>query len=171
MSVYNKIIASVASASRMTHLIVLTRTAHPSVLAAGRHCELEVIALQHGVKEHSFKHGEELLSKMLTMKAMDKARSLVKSVGEKRVRSSDLSFITVSAGEGQVVCMKDIEPGKSWTCGFNKNPTDLETRMVTLLHQEFGQRLPDSPRLASTPFFHPFPPFPRPSSLTPFLLA
>jgi len=138
VAIYEGILKSVVKAQNMTHLIVLTRTSHPSLLVAGRRCGLETIAFVEKVSPHSMGHGEELLRKMTTMAMMVKAKALVQKVGTKRVSVGSLTFITAQNVPNDLVAVKDIEidVSKSWRAGFNKNPMDLEAMMVKLFHAE-----------------------------------
>ena len=135
---YGKVLNSVLKAQSMTHLLVLTRTAHPALLAAGRECGLEVIALVEGANPHARSHGEELLKKLTTMRKMPAAKAQTGSQGTKRVIAGALSFIVVDAPTS-LIALKVVELDSSvgsWRQGLNKNPVDLDEKMGHLLHTE-----------------------------------
>ena len=60
MMLFNEVVA----AAHATHILVLTRTSHPSALVAGRALEKETICLVRGPSQHSLKHGEALLMRI-----------------------------------------------------------------------------------------------------------
>ena len=138
VALYETVLGTLLGLGRATHLTVMTRSAHPSPLIAGRANLLEVIALFSGTSDHSFKHGEEILEKKMIMKSMAKAKSEV-SVGIKRVASHELAFIMVDGSEvTQPVAMKSVVPAATsgWRAGFNLNPSDLETKILDLLQKD-----------------------------------
>ena len=110
---------------------------------AGRHRQLEIIALVAGASDHSAKHGEQVLQKLLAMQAMPKAKASSVKAAVKRVSCSALPFIRVDLEGEQIVAMKSVTVsplptaacplGSAWRVGFNINPTDLETKMISLL--------------------------------------
>ncbi len=124
----------------MTHLLVLSRSAHPGLLIAGRSQHLEVVALIEGANPHMLGHGEELLHKLETMNHMKAARRLVEDTGaKKRVEIRQLAFISAAAPEASsLICLRDIAPTteSGWRGGFNKSPLDLEQKMISLLQRE-----------------------------------
>ncbi len=132
--------SSVCKADRMTHLLVLTRSAHPGLLIAGRAQHLQVVALIEGARPHSLGHGEELLHKLETMNHMKAARCLVEDTGaKKRVEVRQLAFMSAAAPEASsLICLRDIAPApeSGWRGGFNKAPLDLEQKMISLLQRE-----------------------------------
>ena len=126
----------------MRHFIALSRTAHPSAIIAARARKLEVIALVQA-KKHSFGHGEELLHKLTTLRMMKTAQAAVGNRGVKRVQQAHLSFITIAAPpkKEQIVRMKEVEvsDASAWRGGFNKNPMDIEEKMVSLLQAQLAE--------------------------------
>ena len=125
----------------MSHLILLTRSAHPNHLIAARDTGLEVIALV-AASDHSFGHGQDLLEKLLTMRAMPRAKSLVApTTAGKRVRAQGMNFIAAAVDAGAVqVPMCDETPTKlaasGWRGGFDLNPTDMESRLIKQTQKE-----------------------------------
>ena len=81
----------------MTHLLLMTRTAHPGFLVAAREAKLSVITLVEGAGAHNRKHGDALLRSIITARNIKAAReaSGVQATGAKRFR--DIAFIVVSA--------------------------------------------------------------------------
>jgi hypothetical protein len=127
----------------MTHLIVATRTAHPGLLVAGRQARLEVIAYIEGQKEHAVQHGEALLFSRLVAGLMPTAAEAVGDQGNKRVRQHTLKFIIVPAPPAtrQVVRVKEVmpSPDSGWRAGFNKQPVDVESRMLAQVQTEMDR--------------------------------
>ena len=72
--VHEKILAQVARGSSLSHLILMTRTAHPGLCVAARGLNLECIVLIQGNKEHCLAHGRELLRKMLVVNKYTSAK-------------------------------------------------------------------------------------------------
>ncbi len=122
---------------RLSHVILATRTAHPNLLVAARNAKMDVIACVTA-SDHSFKHGEELLEKLLVMQQMPAARQAVKPALVKRVAVSSLQFISVEVEGEQGPAMKSVRPTpeSAWRGGFNLNPSDLETKMLKQMHWE-----------------------------------
>ena len=136
---YKRILNDVMKAGSLTHLVVLTRTAHPGVFIAGLESRLEVVAFV-GAKPHSIGHGQDLLQKLATMRVMNKAQTMTTTKHVKRVCASGLSFINLQAPQEQTIRMKDIVPvGASWRAGFNKNPMDLEEKVLALLQLDLEE--------------------------------
>lgn len=87
-----------------------------------------------------------MLQKLLAMQAMPKAQASAVKAAVKRVSASALPFIRVDVEGEQVVAMKSVTVapsptaacplGSAWRAGFNINPTDLETKMITLLEKD-----------------------------------
>jgi hypothetical protein len=123
----------------MSHLILLTRSAHPSHLIAARDVGLEVIALV-GASDHSFAHGQDLLEKLLTMRAMPRAKKLVApSTAGKRVRGQGMNFIAAGVAqcaEQVPMCDAAPDPSSGWRGGFDLNPTDMESRLIKQTQKE-----------------------------------
>ena len=141
VAVHSKVLHQVANASSLSHLIVLTRSAHPGLFIAGRQCKLEMIALIQGVKEHCLAHGRELLRTMLiSIKYPDAKQQVGVTSTVKRIRASSLPFIVVKAPEKeqQLILMREVEPdpASSWRMGFNKRPLAVEEKMIVLLQKE-----------------------------------
>ncbi len=61
ISYYTCILENVGQSATSSNLIVLTRTAHPALLIAGRKQRLEVFSLVQGPKPHSLRHGQALM--------------------------------------------------------------------------------------------------------------
>ncbi len=139
IAAHARIFADVLKATQRTHLLLLTRTAHPGVIIAAREANLKVTCLQQGVAQHASAHGSILLKKVLAMRKLGIARGMVVQPSpEKRAREPSLQFITVEAPIEQPVHVKEIEPSTSWRGGLNKYPKDMEDKLLKELHQELG---------------------------------
>ena len=140
ISLQKCILSTICRASERTHLLLLTRTAHPGSIIAGRECGLKVIALQQGVSSHSAAHGAALLQAVMTSRKMTAARAVVGNTsGQKRVHSSDLQFIALRVeDEDQTIRVRDIEPhpDSKWRAGMNKMPTLIEEKVVEQVQRE-----------------------------------
>ena len=140
IAAHKQVFSSVLHATQRTHLLLLTRTAHPGVMVAARESNLKVIALVQGVRHHSYEHGKALLNDLLCASKLPMARSLVASLstGVKRMRPSDLQFITLSAPDEQPVRVREVEPKieSGWRGGFNKVPSSIEDKATKQLHRE-----------------------------------
>ena len=76
----------------MTHLLLVTRTAHPGFLVAAREAKLSVIALVDGAGAHNRKHGEALLRSVFATRNIKAAREAAGvATGAKRLR--DFAYI------------------------------------------------------------------------------
>ena len=95
-------------AHSMTHVLSMTRTAHPGLYVAARALKLEVLACVQGQSEHSMRHGDALLAKLLALQKLPDAKSALGEGAGKRLRTSSLQFITVAACPDQPVRMGDV---------------------------------------------------------------
>ena len=80
------------------------------------------------------------MTKLLCMTAMPKAKTET-TVSIKQVTLGKLSFISVDASQvEQPIAMKTITPPSSsaWRGGFNRNPNDLENKMIKLLQKDLN---------------------------------
>lgn len=141
VAVHSRVFHQILRGSSCSHVLVLTRSAHPGLYIAARECKLECIALLEGAKEHCVAHGRELLRKMLIAKhyrAAKEAVSMSKSV--KRVQSSSVPFIVLNAPpeSDQIIHMREVEPDQAsaWRSGFNKSPRNMEDKLLNLLQKE-----------------------------------
>lgn len=138
VSFYTKVLAQIGQASQADHLIVITRTAHPAILVAGRQQKLSVHALVSGCGAHQVAHGQKLLKTMLYRQVWSEAKRT--TTAPKRVRSTMLSFIEVEAppAKEQIVRLSDCAPSESssWRAGFNNFPADLETLTIKLAQSQ-----------------------------------
>ena len=137
---HSRVLHQLVGATGFTHLIVLSRTAHPGLLVAARECKLEILALIEGSNDHCVAHGRELLRNMLCGKHYKAAKEQVGSTGGvKRVRASSIPFILAKAPASQPIHIRDVEPDvatSTWRCGFNKRPLNMEEKMVALIQKE-----------------------------------
>ena len=99
VAMYRRILNDVMKASSLTHLVVLTRSAHPGLFIAGLDCHLEVVAFV-GAKPHSIGHGQDILQKLATMRMMKKAQTLVTTKHVRRVSAASVPFIHIQAPWG-----------------------------------------------------------------------
>lgn len=121
-----------------THLLYLSRTAHPSYIIAAREFGLKVIALVEGANEHSQRHGDALLRSLLTHRKLKEA-SLALPAGQKRSRpADDQNYITIDAPADQIIRLKDVAPTEAskWRGGLNKSPQELSEKITRLLQWE-----------------------------------
>ncbi len=119
-----------------SHLAVLTRTAHPGLILAGRTARLVVHALQMGPRAHSLAHGKRLLEGILRGRFLKQARSEVGG-GSRQVQSKELQCIPVAAeAEEQTLEVREVQVDGSWRSGLNRVPQDLQRKMLTLLQAE-----------------------------------
>lgn len=144
IAVHLQILQKALKVHTKTHLLLLTRNSHPGLIVAARSKGLKVIALQAGVKDHSFRHGEQLLRQLLAQRRLGDAQAKVAPSGEKRMRQQDLQFINVAAPEDQVVTVLDVEPQESsaWRSTLNRGPMkpeDLQQKMLDQLNREMVQ--------------------------------
>ena len=137
---HSRILHQLMGATSFTHMVVLTRTAHPGLIVAARECKLETLVLVEGANEHCLAHGRDLLRNLLCGRHYKAAKDQVGStVGVKRVRASTLPFILAKAPAAQPIHIRDVEPDvatSTWRCGFNKRPLNMDEKMVALIQKE-----------------------------------
>ncbi len=92
LAVHTRLLTEVAQAHTRTHLLIVTRTAHPGLCLAGRQAGLKVIAYLDGVSQHCAAHGNQLLKSLLTASKMKAARAALPAAvrGAKRVATAEL---------------------------------------------------------------------------------
>lgn len=138
---HNRINSDVLKANQRTHLLLLTRTAHPGVIIAARQAHLKVIGLRLGVSPHAVAHGQLLMKKMFAHNKLKEARALLaQSAALKRLRVSELQFIPVAAppATDQALRVTSVEnqPASVWRAGLNGMPSGLEDKIVKQLQVE-----------------------------------
>ncbi len=139
VSHYTCVLREVCHAESAGHLVVVSRTGHPSSLIAGRECGLEVFALLSGVKAHGLAHGKALLDTIMEKRCMKAAAAEV-GQSTKRGRGGDLQFIKVAAPEEQLIQLRDVQvDSRNWREGFNRLVQDLPVKTVKLLQQEMDE--------------------------------
>ena len=137
---YKALIEGLAPNETISHLVILTTSAHPAPALAGHENSMNVHILLDRVKEHSRRHGQQIMKSwfMKQFVAIERARA---DVTAKRLRVEDLFFVPVDAPVSQVVQFQEVlpNPGTSgWRAGFNVWPeTDtLEQGVMELVAQE-----------------------------------
>ncbi len=120
-----------------THALVLTRTAHPSLLFAAADLGLSTIAYVEHQSEHSRKHGESILKEMCVHKVLPAAKKSLGSEGNSNfVNCHSVQFIQCEAPIliKQIIQLRDVEEDakSSWRAGINKIPADLEKKVAEL---------------------------------------
>jgi len=143
---HQRLCITLLKARTRTHLVLVTRSAHPGLLVAARLAGLKVIALILGCSEHSRAHGKKLLRAMLAAEKLPIARTLVaqEALGRsfpKRVLDHQLQFIHLAAPRDQVVQVRDVEPEpeSGWRAGLNLCPTDLPEKVAKLEADEIAE--------------------------------
>lgn len=143
VAAHARVLQEILKAPQRTHLLILSRTAHPGLVLAGRAAGLKVIALADGVSKHSLAHGQALLKSLLTAEKMAAARELLgtPATGQKRLRGSDLQFQVLAAPEEQPIRIRDVEPSpeSAWRAGFNKSPANLDQKAIAQLQAELDR--------------------------------
>ncbi len=122
---HGRTLDQVLGASSLTHLVVVTRTAHPGLLVAARQRGLEVICLLEGASPHSQGHGSMVLEGMLIKWKFPLAQKELGAVNSKRVAAKELTFIVVNAPatEQQVIHIHEVtpDPRSAWRAGLNRS--------------------------------------------------
>jgi hypothetical protein len=124
-----------------THLLVLTRTAHPSLPFAGAALGLTTIVYVEGQSEHSHKHADSILKGMCVHKTLPDVRKSVEGHGGKHlVHLHGIQFIEaeVPPPSKQIIQLRDVEPAETsfWRAGINTIPRDLEKKIAELAVQD-----------------------------------
>ena len=138
---YKKLILDLLKGASCTHLLVLSRSAHPSALFAGRELRLEVIALQLGISTHSRGHADKLLKEMLERKAIHEVRLSGENPTKRRHLASDgIQYIVVEAPREQSIRLGDVEPkpDSAWRAGLNRCPEQLAEKSAASISKELA---------------------------------
>ena len=77
ISYYKKLLLEALDARSCTHILIYSRTSHPSLIAAARMVGLNVTALHESLSQHSMWHGARLLRQFLIERHMVAARTKV----------------------------------------------------------------------------------------------
>jgi hypothetical protein len=140
VAAHTRILSDLLRCNQRTHLLLLTRTAHPGLIVAAREANLKVIVLMSGVNQHSRMHGQQLMKQIFMIRKYSVAKAAVPKAagGQKRLRQSDLQFIVVEAPSEQTVRIRDVEikTESSWRGGLNKCPMLLEDKVMRQLQHE-----------------------------------
>ena len=139
LAVHRKVLSVICAVHTRTHLIVLTRTAHPGLLVVGRGFGLKVVAFVDGVSKHTLGHGSLLLKKLLMSSKMAAAREALPGItqGTKRIHAGDFQFQVVQGPPVQPVLLRDITPMvNNWRTGLNNNPTGLDVKTLSQVQAE-----------------------------------
>ena len=142
---HSQILTGPLKADQRTHLLILTRTAHPGLIVAGRLAKLKVIVHVAGVSDHQLAHGDALMKSMLAGTKLRVAKSLVGPSPQKRLRESDLQFLHLEAppAPDQTVRVDDVEAkeASAWRGALNKAVLQhgaLQEKMLNLLNRELS---------------------------------
>ena len=95
-----RVLSSLGHCETATRLILLSRTAHPGMVVAGRCMKLKVMVYFDNTRPHSQRHGEKLLEEMLAQLKMAEAKKALVAEGasaSKLAGANELHFITASA--------------------------------------------------------------------------
>ncbi len=141
IAVHGCVFRDLLKGSQRTHLLLLSRTAHPGLIVAAREANLKVIGWRAGVSAHSASHGEALLKKLLTQRKLkDAKRLLAETAAPKRLRAADFQFIVAAAPppQEQVLHVLEVETAaaSAWRAGLNMNPENLSEKIVRQLQVE-----------------------------------
>jgi len=139
LAVHRKVLGTICAVQSRTHMVVLTRTAHPGLLVAGRGFGLKVIAFLAGVSKHSLGHGAVLLKKLMMSSKLAAARESLPSVtrGSKRVQAGDFQFQVIQTHPVQPVLLRDVTPAvTNWRTGLNNNPQGLDSKAIAQVQAE-----------------------------------
>lgn len=139
---YKSIIEGVCVGERISHIVVLSTSAHPAYALAANDMRLTAHVHLDRVSRHSQAHGQLLLRNFIHQEFLVAEKAL-HSGGAKRVLAEDLAFVRVSAPavEQQTLCFLEV-PGdasnSAWRAGFNEFPPSdvLEPGIVALLQRE-----------------------------------
>ena len=137
---YKALLDGIAPNDSVDHLVVLSTSAHPSVLLAGHDRRMNVHVLLDRVKQHSIRHGEKILRNWLTRFHDEVERKKV-DPASKRLRSEDLFFVKVKAPAVQPVHFIDVpsdEQKSAWRAGMDSipDPQVLEKGILDLVAKE-----------------------------------
>ena len=140
---YKKTFAGVTGDELLPHILVMSTSAHPSVILAGLSLKAKVHVLYDRVPKHSLNHGDQLLRQILLSRFM-KEEKLKQKPDEKRIISEDLVFFPVNAPEDQPLKFGEVQPDydtSGWRAGFNQYPapTVLETGVLQLFQTELDR--------------------------------
>jgi hypothetical protein len=138
---YKSLVQGVCGGERLSHIVVLTTSAHPACLLAAH--DLLVPAHVHldRVSEHSRNHGQLVLKDFLRQefRGTELARA---GMGASRARADDLTFLQVAAPpvQEQTLCFQEVqvEETSAWRGGFDAFPASdaLDTGVQALLQHE-----------------------------------
>jgi hypothetical protein len=138
-ALHTRVLHEIGHSHTRTHLVIITRTAHPGAIIAGRDAGLKVIALILGASAHCVSHGAALLKQQMTMAKMSAARQAVGSstTGVKRHTTQDFQWQVCAAPEEQPILLRDISPSvDNWRVGINCSPPNLDKKAMTQLQHE-----------------------------------
>ena len=139
LAVHKKVLSQICAVHARTHLIVLTRSAHPGLLVAGRSFGLKVVAFVDGVTKHSLGHGSLLLKRLMIISKMAAARDALPGItqGSKRIHAGDFQFQVIVGPPVQPVLLRDITPSvTNWRTGLNNNPAGLDVKTLSQVQAE-----------------------------------
>jgi len=131
MACYTRALETVVKVQEHTHIVYMTRSAHPGFIAAARSCNVPIFALVTGCTDHSFNHGQVLLAQLLKLKNAAEAKKACETKGPSAVSATSLQFweVTPVTPDDQVHRFYEKEPEQNWRSGLNKVPNDLETKL------------------------------------------
>ena len=138
---YKTIIHGLCGGERLSHVVVLSTTAHPACALAAHDLLLPAHICLDRVSEHSRAHGQMVLRNFLRreFKGVALARA---GGGATRARADDLNFLHVPAPpvQEQTLCFQEVqvEPTSAWRGGFDEFPASdaLDAGVKTLLKNE-----------------------------------
>ena len=137
---YKELIDAVAPQESIAHLVVLTTSAHPGSWLAGFDGGMNVHVYLDRVKQHCKNHGLQIFKHRLSAN-FEKTERARADVSAKRVRTQDLSFLSLDAPLDQPVQFEEIPVDKAisgWRGGYNSWPPSdvLEKGVISLMSKE-----------------------------------
>ena len=138
---YKGIFQSLCGGERLSHIVVLSTSAHPACALAAHDLLVPAHILLDRVSEHSRAHGEMVLRNFLKQEfqGTELARA---GTGASRTRADDLTFLQVAAPpvQEQTTCFQEVlvEKTSAWRGGFDEFPASdaLDMGVKALLQQE-----------------------------------
>jgi len=141
---YKAIVEGVCGGERISHIVVLSTSAHPAYALAAHDLGLTAHVHLDRVSGHSRAHGRQILRNFIHQEFLSAERALhAGGPGAKRIRAEALTFVRVSAPpvQEQTLCFTEVPgiPGTSaWRACIDKFPASdaLEKGVLELVKRE-----------------------------------
>jgi hypothetical protein len=144
---HQKVIKQAVVGNHATHLLIVSRNAHPALQFAGIEMGLTTITYVEGQTSHGLKHADNIMKTMCVHKVLPNIKKALQE--DKKadfINCHSVEFIVAESPDldKQIIQLRDVDESSesTWRAGINKIPADLEKRVAELTLKDSTQLVP-----------------------------